>query len=263
MFEWLDKELAEIKTPKFHLIDGPAADDLRQAVESSDFPIPPSYKAFVLQYGNAKLYRTGSYYKVVVFGGPREAESNDNEVLIHFGKTHTSLAYFKESLLVAGQESPVFEWSGPDGGLRQSAAGFEEWLAKKCKAARKQFGREEWSSILKGPKPFTEEELAVVEARKRFRWQIVGVAENDDMQFEVHNGSDRTLPYLTIGVRGKHGQVQGGVWLPVSHIGPGQSAVVEKDCYKRHLAPEDVEAFNEPDPEPEDRDRYWEFKAMA
>lgn len=262
MFDWLQKEIASINTPKFHLVDGPLAHEQAEMVRSAALDVPPSYKDFVIQFGNAKLYRQGSVYLVQVYAVPDEAESREGEPLVHFGRTDLGLAYFKESRLVAGQESPIFEWTGPEGGFRKAAEGFEEWITKKCKAARRQFGRERWSSILKGPKPFTEEELAVVEARKRFRWQVVGVAENGDLQFEVHNGSDLTLPYLTIGVRGKHGRVQGGVWLPVSHIRPGQSAVVEKDCYRSHLAPEDVEAFNEPDPEPEDREEYWEFQAL-
>jgi hypothetical protein len=46
----------------------------------------------------------------------------------------------------------------------------------------------------------------------------------------------------------------------VGHIGPGQTAVVEKDAYRDMVAPEDVEAYALPDPEPEERDRYWEFR---
>ena len=59
MFEWLDEEISQIKTPKFHLVDGPAPAELRQAVLSSEFPLPPSYREFVLRFGNAKLYRYG------------------------------------------------------------------------------------------------------------------------------------------------------------------------------------------------------------
>ena len=32
MFEWLEQEIAAIKTPRFHLIDGPADAKLREAV---------------------------------------------------------------------------------------------------------------------------------------------------------------------------------------------------------------------------------------
>jgi len=34
MFEWLEKEIATIKTPRFHLVDGPADGKLREAVFS-------------------------------------------------------------------------------------------------------------------------------------------------------------------------------------------------------------------------------------
>ena len=33
--------MSQIKTHKFHLVDGPASAELRQGVESSDFPLPP------------------------------------------------------------------------------------------------------------------------------------------------------------------------------------------------------------------------------
>lgn len=44
---------------------------------------------------------------------------------------------------------------------------------------------------------------------------------------------------------------------------PGHTAVIEANCYKDLLPADQVEVFEQPDPEPEDRDRYWEFKAMA
>ena len=262
MFEWFQDEVARVTTPKFHLVDGPVSDEFRQMIESSTIGLPPSYMCFVIQFGNAKLYRQGGVYLVQVYAGPREEESEKGEALIHFGRTDYGLAYFKESLLVKGEESPVFEWAGPDAGMRRAAGGFEEWLTKKCNAARRQFTKKAWAGILKGPKPFTEQEKAVVEARRRFRWRVIGIAKNGDYQFEVHNGSTMLLPYLSIGVRTRDGEPFGGVWLPVGHIGPGDTAIVEKDCYKEAFDPHDVEVFEEPDPGPEDRAEYWEFKAL-
>ena len=109
MFGWLVDEMARIKTRKFHLVDGPASDELRQAVEASDFPLPPSYKEFVLRFGNARLYRYSTNYYVTVFAGPREVDSYKGEAFIQFGRTWTSSAYFKESLLVPAGETAVFE----------------------------------------------------------------------------------------------------------------------------------------------------------
>ncbi len=262
MFEWLKDEMDRIKTRKFHVVDGPLSDEQRELVEQSDLPVPPSYKQFVIQFGNAKLYRQGSIYRVQVFNVPTDYRSDDGHVLLHFGRTDIALAYFRESMLVPGEESPVFEWEHEQG-LLEAASGFEEWLKTRCFAARKLFAKKEWAAIEEGPPPFTEQEQAIVEARRKFRWQVIGIADNGNLMFEVHNGSNMVLPFLSIGVRAKNGKLNGGVWLPVSSIQPGKTCIIEKDCYKNWLLPEEVDVFEEPDPEPEDRDLYWEFRRLS
>jgi hypothetical protein len=262
MFEWLEQEFKSVKTPHFFEVDGPAPAELRRVVEESPIALPPSYKEFVIRFGNVKLYRYSSRYKVEVYAAPRQADSEIGESLLNFGRTDLGPAYFKEALLVPGGESPVFEWNGPELGWRRSAEGFEEWMIKKCQAARKRFKKKEWDAILEGPAPFTEQEKAIVEARKHFIWRAVGVADNGDLQFEVHNGSRLILPYLTIGIRHKDGEAFGGVKLPVLNIRPGHTATIEVDCYKKTHDPHKVEAFQEPDPEPALRDLYWEFKGL-
>jgi hypothetical protein len=266
MFEWLVEEMTKIKTRKFHLVDGPASPEFREAVVNTGFPLPPSYKEFVLQFGNAKLYRRSSYWLVEVYAGPREVVSGDGEALIQFGRTHTSLSYFKESQLEEGRESPVFEWRHQQG-VQQTAESFQDWLTAKCRWARKQYKKKEREAIEHGPPPFTERELALVESRRQFRWRVVGIAPNGDLRFEVHNGSHTILTSLSVGVRGKlrppkTGPLDGGVYLPVSSIRPGETKIVEHDCYKQFVLPEDAEVFELPDPEPEDREQYWEFKPI-
>lgn len=267
MFEWLEEEMARIKTRKFHLVEGPVSSKLREAIESSEAGLPCSYKEFVLQFGNASLYREGSIYLVQVYAGPREVETVDGEALIHFGRTHTSLVYFKEDLLEDGRESPVFEWRYPQKGVTRSAEGFEDWLEKKCKWARRQFKKKEWKRIEEGPPPFTPEEQAIVQARRRYSWQMKGIAGNGDLRFEVHNGSSMLLPYLSIGLRDKRKATEdrsldGGAWLPVSSIQPGETKTVDKSCDNKALPPEFIEPVSLPDPGPEDREQYWEFKAL-
>lgn len=262
MFDWLKDEMDRIKTRKFHVVDGLLSDEQRELVEQSDLPVPPSYKQFVIQFGNANLYRQGSSYLVRVFDVPTDARSDDGHALLHFGRTDIALAYFRESLLVLGEESPVFEWEHQQG-LRQTANNFEEWLRARCEAARKSFSKKEWAAIEKGPPPFTEREQAIVKSRRNFRWQVIGIADNGNLIFEVHNGSNMVLPFLSIGVRAKNGELNGGVWLPVSSVQPGQTCTLEKNCYKDLLLPEEVDVFEKPDPEPEDRDRYWEFRHLS
>jgi hypothetical protein len=264
MYQWLKEELESIKTPHFHQVEGPASPDFRNAVLESPIPVPPSYKQFVLEFGNTKLYRSGSTYGIQVYAAPRKVQLPHGEPLLNFGRTDLGLVYFKESLLVPGQESPVFTWKGPECGWSTPAKGFEEWISKKCRSERKRFKKIQWQGILDGPAPFTPHEQAIVEARKRFTWRVIGIASNGDLQFEVHNGSSMILPFLSIGIRGKvrppsNSPLNGGIWLPVSSVLPGQTQVIQQDCYKEFVDPSDIQAFDEPDPEPALRDRYWEF----
>ncbi len=266
MFEWLANEIDLVKTNKFFLIDGPASPEFRFVVDQMGGAMPPSYRLFVVEFGNAKLYRKSSYWQLEIYAGPRESISDNGEELMQFGRTHTSLAYFKKSLLTKNSETPVFEWHTGQG-LRKTASGFEEWLKAKCNWARKKYKQSEWKAIMQGPSPFTVEEKAILAARKQFRWRIVGISGNGDLKFEIHNGSKMVLPYLSVGIRGKHrppnqGILNGGGRLPVASIIPGETKVIEYDCYKKYIKPEDVEVFDKPEPGPEDREEYWEFKKI-
>ena len=77
-------------------------------------------------------------------------------------------------------------------------------------------------------------------------------AENRGSQW-----AGRILPYLTIGARAAV-RFEGTLFLDVWAIRPGESAVIDQECY-RSLAP--VELFRKPVPKPEDRNYYREFSA--
>jgi len=260
-YDWLDKEIAAIKTHKFHVVDGPADRKFRRAVMNPSASAPRSYKDFVVRFGNAELYRQDGFdlYWVTVFASLRETETNGGEALLWFGKNDMNGAFFKPALLSGEAESLVFEWIGASGYLRKTADGFEPWFERCCRRARKEYNKRRWSEILGGPEPFTKGEKRIVQARKRFRWNVVGVAKNKNLRFEVHNGSKTRLAYLSIGIGGA---IDGGIWLPVEHIGPGETQIVEFDCYKKFAAPDEVEPYELPDPIPEDRELYWEFRAL-
>ena len=68
------------------------------------------------------------------------------------------------------------------------------------------------------------------------------------------------LPALTIGVRSKDQELNGLIRLNVSRVGPGQVSVLNVGCYKKLVPPEEIEVFAVPDPQPEDRNYYYEFK---
>jgi hypothetical protein len=200
-------------------------------------------------------------YWLRVFAAPHDVESRAGEPLLYIGGYDESCAYLREETLGPGAEAPIFE--STQAGVRKVADSFEKWLTARAARARRRYKRKEWAEVLRGPPPFTAQELAIVEARRQFTWRVVGVTPSGEIMYEVSNDSDRQLPFLSIGIRGRTGKLQGGVWLPVGHIAPGQTAVVVKDTYRDLLDPRDVEAYPLPDPEPEERSRYWEFRSVT
>jgi hypothetical protein len=217
--------------------------------------------SFVLRYGNAKLYRTKGLdvYRVYVFAGPRSVEHR-GESLLHIGGYGGGSAYLREKVLVSGAEAPIFE-SQRGGAMREVAASFADWLSACGTRARATYKKKEWTAVLRGPPPFSARELEIVEARRRFSWKLAGVTPSGELRYEVRNDSDRRLPFLSIGVRDTAGTLQGGVWLPVGHVAPGETAIIDKDTYRGLVDPNHIEAYELPDPEPEERERYWEFRS--
>jgi hypothetical protein len=257
MFEWLEQEISAIKTPRFHIVDGPIEPKLQEAIMHSGLPLPSPYKEFVLKFGNAKLYRRAKNdsYQIGVFAGPREAHLNDGRRICHLGFHDGASVYVKPEL--GSTESPIFEFES--GTEEKVAEDFEEWLRESCARARSTYGKERWAEIVRGPEPFTTEEKALIEARRAMKWQVQGVDGDGNLVFAVTNTGSRTLPVLTVGVRSKDGRLNGAVRLNVKHIGPGQSAVLHVGCYKELRSPHEIELFSLPDPRPEDRERYSEL----
>jgi hypothetical protein len=115
----------------------------------------------------------------------------------------------------------------------------------------------------KPARPFSARELQVVEERRKFVWRHLGFSGDGDALLEVENRSCLRLPYLSVGLRGRGSNFVGGLWLDVSHLEPGASATFVRECYRDFLRPEEVEFFEKPDPTPETREEFWEFKRLA
>lgn len=258
MFEWLQKEIAAINTPGFHVVDGPADRELRDVVMQSDLSLPPSYWEFVLTFGNAKLYlKTGSQsYRIGVFAGPKEARLNDGTRIYHIGFHDGASVYLKPEYDLT--KTSVFEFESDS--EEKVADGFDEWLTASCSCARSSYGKEKWAEILRGPKPFTAEEMGVVEARRRIRWRVLGIDANENHIFEITNVSARRLEKLTVGVRSKDRRLNGALVLQIGHVGPGEMEIIHVGCYRGLLSPREVEVFALPDPQPQDRGRYAELE---
>jgi hypothetical protein len=258
MFDWLWREISTIKTPRFHLTDGPADAKLRDAVARSRLPLPSSYQQFVLRFGNARLYRDSSNdsYRIGVFAGPRESTLKDGTRIYQIGFRDGASLYVKSS--PNSTELPIFEYE--EDSEERVVDSFEEWLRTSCAKARNSFGKSKWAEILRGPKPFTGEEQEIIEARRLIRWTVLGIDREGYHLFEVTNTGRRVLAAITVGVRSKDSRLNGAVRLDVSRIGPGRTAVLRASCYKGLVPPQELEIFAVPDPNPEDREYYWEFE---
>jgi hypothetical protein len=256
MFEWLEREISEIKTPGFHSIDGPANARMQNAILKSGTVLPTGYREFVLRYGNARLYRRSySGYRVGVFAGPRSARLDNGQPICHVGFHEGARIYVKP--LTSSEALPIYEFEeGPE---RKVADNFEEWLEISCTNARKVYGKAIWAKILHGPKPFTIAENQILEARRMMLWRVLGLDPAGRFVFEVTNKGQYLLQALTIGVRSKDERLNGAVRLNVGDIGPGEKKLLQVDCYKDLVRPEEIEVFDFPEPKPEERDYFWEF----
>lgn len=252
MFEWLEDEAASIRTRNFH--------QFAPVAVPTDSALPPSYIEFARRFGNARLYRKGAYYLVGVVCPPVAVPESSGE-LLRFGHYDSSVAFFDGAMPSMGPESPVFESADRHGkGRRRVADGFETWLLDRCKKARARYGEREWREVLSGPRPFTPEEADIVAARSKFNWRLEGFADDGDAIIRVANSSQRRLPFLTAGARAKDGSMDGRVWLKVGDIGPGEERLVRHPAYKGQIERGNIEFYPLPDPAPEDRDLFWEFR---
>jgi hypothetical protein len=256
MFDWLEKELSAIKTPRFHVTDGPVDAELRKAVIQSNLPLPRSYREFVLRFGNTKLYRRAQSesYQLGVFAGPRAATLSDGTSIHHLG-FHDGASVYVKSAPHAG-EPPIFEFEESEERVSES---FEEWLTAGCARARNSYGDANWTAILRGPEPFTARENEMIAARRQIHWRVQGIDANGNHVFEVTNDSSRAFSTLKVGVRSKDRRLNGAVLLKIGHIGPSKTGVLHVDCYSNLVSLGEIEVFAVPDPQPEDREQYPEL----
>jgi hypothetical protein len=171
--------------------------------------------------------------------------------------THT---YFKVDDLSKGVEAAVYELEYWDGEyeIEKRYSSFYEWLLDNYEIVKQNMSEAQWGEILNGPAPFTKSELHIIEARKEFSYSLLGFTEAGDARIFVENKSQTLLPYLTIGVAEQPLQTY---WLPVDDLKPGESKILTVDLYKKFIPRDRIKLFELPDPEPEDRNIFWEFKA--
>ena len=251
----LRSEWRQVGTKKFHLIE--RVGDREIFEEGLSLGLPRSYMTFLREVGAVKLYRQGDGYDVGVYPVASTATLDNGDTALCFGHSGSKEACFLMAAL-NGDECAVYELIG--GKVHPVAQDFCEWLKTACEKARRQYGKHEWAAIIRGPQPFSDEEVEIVEARKKFSWNFQGVTPAGKAAFLVSNCSSLRLKFFSMGARHKGGRFDGGLWLNVKDIAPGQEAVVGHDCYSELAPISEHEFYDLPDPGPEDRERYWEFR---
>ena len=256
MFDWLALELSKIRTPRFHIVDGQADSKLREAIISSPLRLPTSYENFVLQFGNAKLYRKSRCgYVVGVFAGPQKFSMTDGTSAYEIGFHNSEKVLLK--IKTDSNYYGVYERGLSSD--HEVARDFDDWLKTTFEKARSSYPPEKWENIIRGPAPFSTKEKKIVETRRLIKWRVLGIDPSGDHIFEITNAGRLTLPVLTVGVRSKDGRFNGAVRLKIGHIVPGDKAVIHVACYKDLVQPDQIEILPLPDPQPEDREYYNEF----
>lgn len=262
MYTWLTKEIDMIKTRRYHLIHLPPSSQSQEM--SARRLLPPSYLEFVDKFGHSKLYKSGTGYIIHVFEIPHVKFELDDNLYIQFGAIMgLTAACYRVDDLSFGTEAPVFELFFLDGEyeIEPTYLSFDRWLFKNANEIKANISEGEWELLVKGPPPFTQDELRIVEERKKFAYSLIGFTDSGDAKILIKNQSQISLPYLSVGVKWKGtNQPAQTIWLPIHDLEPGDSRIILHDAYKKFIPREGVELVDLPDPEPEDMDIYWEFK---
>jgi hypothetical protein len=261
LFDWLRQECLSINSQRFHIFDSLSIDDFSYKSGSDCVQLLGDYSDFSHEFGYARFFTDQqdapelSVYPLKVY---RRFTDKVGKTYLGFGFRGGKSFCFEEDVILSGGQSKVFQMRGKN--FEESDNSFSVWLRKSYDLVKAKYSPTKWQKIINGPKPFTPEEMRIVEARKKFIWQHVGFADNGDAIFEVENRSAISLPFLSIGVQGKGGSILiGGVYLRVGAIPPNTKAEITQDCYKAQLSAANFEAFPKPDPIPEKREAYWEF----
>lgn len=258
MFEWLKKDYEQVQTEGFHRFIPLSSVECQQlaCVETN---LQASYVEFLHDFGRAKLFRASlfGYHIGVVF--PKVIKAADDSDIYDVGFADSALIRIRHDRSTGKQG--VYRVNGSR--ERRVANDFEEWLHGSCTQARRAYTKERWEEIVAGPAPFTPDERQIVAARRNFRWHFRSTDEDGNIVLEIHNESTRSLPALTLGVRSTDRRLNGAVRIDVHDLAPGQSTVRTVGIYKGLVPVEQIELFDLPDPNPAERNEYFELKELC
>lgn len=266
-YQWLEAELLQMGTKRFFYTNQLVP--TRQQVACDGPSLPTDYTNFVVRYGDTKLFRVGSLsYRMSLWWPPPRRTVNRGRCLIIIGKTEGSYVAFALADGGAFYEDEVKELS-LNGVCRSTKKPFAAWLRDKFLAYRRKYSQRAWGQLLSGPRPFTDEERAIVQARHQFEWELVDSRVPSLPTLCIHNRSERRLPFMTLNFHANVPELfiqnlHGGIYIPIDNIMPGKSGVVTKQLtYHGRCQFVPPVVFSDPDHfEPEEREYLWEFKEM-
>ena len=251
-FNWLHDEVGLIQTSGFHDFSGPGSIDFRAFNEASVSP-PLDYLQYAARFGASKLYRLGEGCLIGIHRTPILLQQAGGTHLIRFGHSETP-AYF----LISNDTGRAVIVECDEGEVLETTEGFESWLYEKSLLTKQMYSRDEWRAIVDGPDPFTEQELQIIEERNRYFLDEPHDIEGDTLLVTVTNSSCMTLPYLTLDALDLEGKVRSGFWADVSMIRPGQRSTIILSTEAVGFEVSEIKLSKTP--QPEQRDRYWEFR---
>jgi hypothetical protein len=264
LFDWLRDECLQIQSQQFHIFDALSFDDFCYVLDDHRVNLHGDYCDFLKEFGWGKLFTDHSDAPAIAIYPLKEYRRHDcadGKTYVGFADRGNKSFCFEEQQVLSGYPCTVYMLKGKS--AKEVHLNFSEWLKTSYDIVKAGYSKTKWMRIVAGPKPFSEEEMQVVEARRNFSWKLIGFSDDGGAKFEVTNNSNRRLPFLSIGIQDKARAVLiGGVWLNVAHIQPGTTAIVIKDCYKDQISSDQLMPFHLPEPIPEKKERYWEFTAL-
>lgn len=260
MFDWLKQEVSCVRWRNFFTFQQNIQEEDLLNFENELGPFPNGYREYLLEFGDSRLFRSleHRWYHLAVLGPPGLLHLANGKELLKIGFfINGGTAGFKLEEGKLCENKVIYECR--DTSLEVIADNFEDWLKNRFNKAKTLYSKSEWEKILAGAPPFNSKEIKIVEAIGQFSFEKVGVSNDRNVLIKVHNGSGIRLKWLTVGVR-VPGLLDGGVWLDISDIAPGETKILAKGCYKRLYSPDLIELYRKPLPQPEERAYYHEFK---
>lgn len=240
--QWLEA-LQSARHPRAFATTTASEDEVLRATLLS-----PQYGEFLRRYGAIRAFPRGRAIGLFVYASPT--------ITTYGGKTLHEIANEDGSPRHLS-EGEAAVYGVMDGELWTVAADFETWLLEAMTRLRTSYDRREWNALLKGARPFTRQEQAVIEARRKFEVVLEGIEPDERLRLRIRNGSERTLPCLTYGVRAP--DLIGALFLNVADLAPGQTKTICVHAYRDQVDPRAIELHLD-EPAPEDRAEFRELQ---